>query len=119
MTRAVWQADPMPRSNRPRRPRRPDGRGRGSGRGTGLDPGRLLHGRAHTEHHRDGEWLIRQVAPNAATKTYRCPGCDQEIQPGVGHVVAWPAEPAIGAFGGVQDRRHWHRPCWAARRRSR
>ncbi|MFD0537435.1 hypothetical protein ACFQY7_30485 [Actinomadura luteofluorescens] len=46
-----------------------------------------------------------------AAKPYRCPGCDQEIAPGVGHVVAW------RAGDGGDDRRHWHRPCWQARNR--
>lgn len=56
----------------------------------------------------DGDWIVRPVA--AGAKAYRCPGCDQEIAPGVGHVVAWPAE-----GGGLEDRRHWHRPCWEHR----
>ena len=38
----------------------------------------------------DGDWMVRQVPGAAATKTYRCPGCDQEILPGVAHVVVWP-----------------------------
>jgi hypothetical protein len=61
-----------------------------------------------TESWQGEEWSIRHVAgASAAGKRYRCPGCDQEIPPGVGHVVAWPAE-----GGGPEDRRHWHRPCW-------
>ena len=43
--------------------------------------------------------------------TYRCPGCDQLIAPGLGHVVAWRAD----SDGG--DRRHWHTACWANRER--
>jgi hypothetical protein len=58
----------------------------------------------------DGEWHVRTVSGAAATKTYRCPGCDQEIRPGVPHVVAWPAD-----VGSPEDRRHWHRPCWENR----
>ena len=62
----------------------------------------------------DGEWQVRQVPGAAAIKDYRCPGCDQ-VDPG-----------RHGARGGlarrngsVDDRRHWHTPCWprAARRR--
>jgi len=49
----------------------------------------------------------------AATKTYRCPGCDHEVPPGMAHVVAWPADDADG----LQDRRHWHTGCWRARDR--
>ena len=59
----------------------------------------------------DGEWQVRQVPGSSATRDYRCPGCDQEIPPGVGHVVAW------REYGGVDDRRHWHRACWNAKDR--
>jgi hypothetical protein len=63
-----------------------------------------------TEEFRGEEWRVRAVA-GAGGKRYRCPGCDQEIPPGVGHLVAWPE------FGGVDDRRHWHTACWNARER--
>lgn len=53
----------------------------------------------------DTEWVVRSVSGTAATKAYRCPGCSQEILPGVPHVVAWPAD-------GTQERRHWHTGCW-------
>ena len=56
--------------------------------------------------------MVRQVPGAAATKTYRCPGCDQEIRPGVAHVVVWP-EQADRAEG----RRHWHNSCWQRRPR--
>jgi len=59
----------------------------------------------------DGEWMVRGVA--GGPKTYRCPGCDQEIAAGVAHVVAWP----VDGTGGLDDRRHWHRGCWQARDR--
>lgn len=57
----------------------------------------------------DGAWRVRPVSGDAA-KTYRCPGCDQEIRPGTGHLVCWPD-------GAVDDRRHWHTGCWRARLR--
>jgi hypothetical protein len=47
-----------------------------------------------------------------AVKTYRCPGCDHEIRSGTAHVVVWPAD--LGEHA-VDDRRHWHTPCWANR----
>ena len=59
----------------------------------------------------DGDWLVRNVP--AGDKTYRCPGCDQEIPAGVGHVVVWPADER----GDLTDRRHWHTGCWRARDR--
>ena len=63
----------------------------------------------------DGEWVVRTVPGSSATKPYRCPGCDQVIPPGTGHVVTWPA----AEHGCVDDRRHWHTSCWAARGRRR
>jgi hypothetical protein len=62
-----------------------------------------------TESHADGEWVVRPVSAGG-TKSYRCPGCDQEIAPTLAHMVAW----RPGAEG---DRRHWHTPCWNARLR--
>jgi hypothetical protein len=63
-----------------------------------------------TEQSADGEWHVRTILAAAALKAYRCPGCDQEIPPGVAHLVVWPAD-----RDGADDRRHWHRPCWQAR----
>jgi hypothetical protein len=69
----------------------------------------------------DDDWVVRQVTGSAATRAYRCPGCDQEIRPATPHVVAWPA--AWGADGdrdedaGLGERRHWHTACWQARHR--
>ncbi len=60
----------------------------------------------------DGDWVVRQVPGAAATKTYRCPGCDQELTPGTGHVVVWPAHTP-----GPEERRHWHSGCWQRRPR--
>ena len=69
-----------------------------------------------TESWPDGDWVVRPVPGAAATKTYRCPGCDQEIPPGTPHVVAWPADgQPFGINHAVSARRHWHRPCWERR----
>ncbi|HEV7207338.1 MAG TPA: hypothetical protein VGN54_01220 [Mycobacteriales bacterium] len=51
------------------------------------------------------DWTSRPVTGRAATKAYRCPGCDHEIPVGQPHVVAWPLD-------AVHDRRHWHTACW-------
>lgn len=56
-------------------------------------------------------YLLRHVGASAARKFYVCPGCNQNIPPGVAHVVAWPKETG----GRADDRRHWHRPCWDRR----
>jgi hypothetical protein len=68
------------------------------------------YGLERTEEWRGEEWAVRHVGGTAG-KRYRCPGCDQEIPPGVPHVVAWPR------LGDVDDRRHWHKSCWNARNR--
>ena len=57
----------------------------------------------------DGDWVVRPVPGAAATKAYRCPGCDQELYPGLAHVVVWPTH------AGVASRRHWHTACWQRR----
>ncbi|MGE0216259.1 hypothetical protein [Mycolicibacterium sp.] len=57
------------------------------------------------------DYEVRPVAAARATKTYRCPGCDHEIRPGTAHLVVWPAD----GVGDVEDRRHWHAPCWTHR----
>jgi hypothetical protein len=54
------------------------------------------------------DWVVRPVAGAYATKTYRCPGCDHEIGPGTPHLVVWRDDD-------VEDRRHWHTPCWHRR----
>lgn len=58
------------------------------------------------------EYALRPVSGAATTKSYRCPGCDQEIRPGTPHVVAWPVGDPDAAY-----RRHWHTACWQARDR--
>ena len=51
---------------------------------------------------------VRRVQPYEATKAYLCPGCNRDIAPGTGHVVAVPRD-------APDLRRHWHHGCWAAR----
>jgi hypothetical protein len=55
---------------------------------------------------------VRYIQPYQATKTYWCPGCNQDIVPGTHHVVATPLD-------APDLRRHWHRACWEARHRRR
>jgi hypothetical protein len=60
----------------------------------------------------DQEVGVRRVQPYEARKRYRCPGCQQDIPVGTGHVVAVPVlDP--------DDRRHWHHGCWEHRARRR
>ena len=54
---------------------------------------------------------VRQIGSAAATTYYICPLCNQNIPPGVAHVVAWPRDTGRGA----DDRRHWHKHCWQRR----
>lgn len=56
-------------------------------------------------------YLVRQIGSASATKYYVCPRCNQNIPPGVAHIVAWPRD--TGGRG--DDRRHWHRHCWERR----
>jgi hypothetical protein len=62
----------------------------------------------------EGDFRVRHLTGETSTKTYRCPGCDQEIRPGVAHVVVWPLESI-----GEGERRHWHASCWKARQHRR
>ena len=55
--------------------------------------------------------LVRRIGSAGARKFYVCPGCNQNIPPGVAHIVAWPKDLGRGA----DDRRHWHRHCWERR----
>ncbi|MDO4760550.1 MAG: hypothetical protein Q4A31_01340 [Corynebacterium sp.] len=54
------------------------------------------------------QYHMRIMGSNTAKKFYICPGCNQNIPPGITHVVAWPE-------GRGDDRRHWHKPCWERR----
>ncbi|MBH1933706.1 ATP/GTP-binding protein [Streptomyces sp. AV19] len=72
----------------------------------------VRYGLEQTESWQGEDWSVRMIGGGAAAKHYRCPGCDQEIPPGVPHLVVWPQ---YGA--GVEDRRHWHKSCWNARDR--
>jgi hypothetical protein len=56
------------------------------------------------------EWVVRRLTGSSSTKNYRCPGCDHEIRPATPHIVAWPRD-------AIDQRRHWHTPCWQARAR--
>ncbi|WP_082973403.1 hypothetical protein [Mycobacterium sp. E2327] len=58
------------------------------------------------------EYEVRPIAAARALKTYRCPGCDHEIRSGTSHLVVWPTD---SPHAGVEDRRHWHTPCWTNR----
>ncbi|WP_438866086.1 hypothetical protein [Paractinoplanes brasiliensis] len=78
-----------------------------------LTDERVRKGIEGVQQWRDGEWMVRSIFGGAAAKTYRCPGCLQEIRPGVAHVVAWP----VDGSGDLTDRRHWHTGCWKARDR--
>jgi MFS family permease len=99
----------MPRQNRRRRDEP-----------TETDAASVGRGAVRRESGADGDWFVRGVTGAAATKAYRCPGCNQEIRPATPHLVAWPYHGDDGADGpGLTDRRHWHTACWAARTRRR
>ncbi len=55
---------------------------------------------------------VRRIQPYEARKAYVCPGCNQQIGVGTGHLVVVPPE-------APDLRRHWHHACWAFRHRRR
>ena len=57
-------------------------------------------------------WVVQSISAAAAVKTYRCPGCQQEILPGTAHVVAGEADALLGEQAALDSRRHWHSGCW-------
>jgi hypothetical protein len=98
-------------AEQPRRPRKA-GRTPPATAKDGDEESPVRLGPARTQEWPDGDWVVRSVPGAAATKQYRCPGCDQEIWPGTPHVVVWPAETP-----GPMERRHWHNACWQRRPR--
>jgi hypothetical protein len=89
------------RSNR----RRPDPAGEDSFE-------RFLAGYKRTETRRGGEWTVQPVPGGQAVKSYTCPGCGREIEPGTAHVVTWRADGVLGDAADLAARRHWHTGCW-------
>jgi hypothetical protein len=59
-----------------------------------------------------GDVEVRRIQPYQARKAYLCPGCNQEIAAGSGHLVVVPLE-------APDLRRHWHFACWEYRDRRR
>lgn len=71
-----------------------------------------------TEHHADGDWVVRRISGATSTKDYTCPGCPARIRPATPHVVAWPAERPLLGGEAADARRHWHTACWERRSRT-
>jgi hypothetical protein len=55
---------------------------------------------------------VRRIHPSQARKAYVCPGCQQPVAIGTGHVVVVPRD-------APDLRRHWHTSCWLLRDRRR
>lgn len=66
----------------------------------------------------DGTWMVqtKPASASASAKSYVCPGCQQPVSAGVGHLVVWPTVASIGSASAVDERRHWHTACWNRRR---
>lgn len=75
------------------------------------DEARPLSG-GYASRRREGDFIVQSIPGSQADKQYICPGCNQRIAVGVPHVVVWPQ------YRGVDERRHWHNPCWARGRHS-
>jgi hypothetical protein len=54
--------------------------------------------------------MVHPIQPYQARKSYVCPGCENLIEVGVGHLVVVPDD-------APDLRRHWHRGCWYKERR--
>ncbi|HWH97397.1 MAG TPA: hypothetical protein VNS80_03440 [Pseudolysinimonas sp.] len=93
----------MPRSNRRREEQ------------AEFDLERALVGRLRTETKRDGVWNVQPQAASSAVKSYLCPGCGLEIEPGTPNVVTWRADGIMGEADDLAARRHWHVHCWKIR----
>ncbi|HTW09923.1 MAG TPA: hypothetical protein VME46_20640 [Acidimicrobiales bacterium] len=91
----------------PRRGRRSPGRNASGDRTDRLDELEEL-----VELAAGSDVQVRRVQPAQAAKSYICPGCQQEITQGTGHLVVVPT-------GAPAARRHWHTPCWVMRERRR
>lgn len=112
----------MPRSNRPRRPNRParPGKWSSAGRqpseeeeeGAFRGPGLAIPSLQSAP---DGQWHVRRISAARAGKTYICPGCHRNIDPGTEHIVAWRADHWSGDEASAAGRRHWHLKCWSGR----
>ncbi|TFD91984.1 hypothetical protein E3T61_06600 [Cryobacterium lactosi] len=96
----------MPRSNRPK------GRRTGTGEDESDDLSRMLAGWRRTEMKRDGVWHVQPISAAQAAKTYLCPGCQLDINPGVAHIVTWRGDGVTGDAADLAARRHWHLHCW-------
>jgi hypothetical protein len=101
----------VPRRNLPAR----NEAARKAGRASSAESTGGLRSGEQVQSWRGVEYRVRPVAgasPGSVTRPYRCPGCDQLLAAGAGHLVAWPAEDLDAS-----DRRHWHTACWQARDR--
>jgi hypothetical protein len=54
----------------------------------------------------DAQLEVRRIQPYQAAKDYLCPGCEQMIPAGTGHLVVVPLD-------APDLRRHWHHGCWS------
>src|SRR5690606_26764838 len=89
--------------------KRPSGRRHRGDAHRELDLERATGGRSATT--RQGEeWTVQKVRGNE--KTYRCPGCQQEIAAWTPHVVTWAQDSLFGTEAALAARRHWHSSCW-------
>ena len=57
-----------------------------------LDVTRIQGGATREDTYAGGRWTVRAVTGASATRPYLCPGCQQDIPPGLPHVVVWPAD---------------------------
>ncbi len=81
----------------------------------GRDISRILDPAPFIEESADGDWYVQYIPAVNAKKTYKCPACERQINPGVAHLVAWQTDHMFGAQRAIEERRHWHKRCWETR----
>ena len=73
---------------------------------------RVVPETARDEVRRGRRYHVQPSGSASAEKSYLCPGCGREIEPGVAHVVVWRADGVLGDAADLAARRHWHSQCW-------
>lgn len=93
----------MPRSNRPKKSKRPQEEPE-------LNLDLVRRGTKRIEIKRGDEYYVQPTSGQNAEdgKSWVCPNCNTSISKGTPHLVAWPVE------RDVELRRHFHTNCWSS-----
>jgi hypothetical protein len=72
----------------------------------------MTTGWRRTEVRRGAAFTVQPISEGQAQKVYRCPGCGNDVEVGVAHLVIWRADGVLGDAADLAARRHWHEHCW-------